>query len=101
MSKSNDTSKLRTHDLGGDATFTVRELRDDELENVSGGKVSVQDMHETYRMSDVTDGTSNTLIIAAVRAPFSIDIGTSENLVVNASAGTGKAGYMVDVIWQG
>ena len=83
MSKSNDTSKLRTLDLGGDATFTVRELRDGELENVSGG--NVQDMHETYRMSDVTDGTSNTLIIAAVRAPFSIDIGTSENLV-NASS---------------
>ena len=50
--------------LGGDATFT--ELRDDELENVSGG----------------TDGTSNTLIIGAVRAPFSIDIGTSENMTV-------------------
>jgi hypothetical protein len=35
MSKSNDSSF--TVDLGGDATSTVRELRDDELENVSGG----------------------------------------------------------------
>jgi hypothetical protein len=34
MSKANDISTL---DLGGDATFTVRVLRDDELENVSGG----------------------------------------------------------------
>jgi hypothetical protein len=85
MRKSNDTSKLRTLDLGGDATLTVRELRDGELENVSGGKVTVQDMQVTCRMSDVTDGTSNTLIIAAVSAPFSIDIGTSENLLANAS----------------
>jgi len=44
MSKANDTSKLRiedveafTLDLGGDATFTVREVRDDELRKVSGG----------------------------------------------------------------
>ena len=44
MSKSNDTWKLRiedveasTLDLGGTATFTVRELRDDELQEVSGG----------------------------------------------------------------
>jgi hypothetical protein len=44
MSKTNDTSKLRiedveafTLDLGGDATCTVRELRDDELQRVSGG----------------------------------------------------------------
>jgi hypothetical protein len=41
MSKSNDSSKLGrttpTPDLGGANTFTVRELRDDELENVSGG----------------------------------------------------------------
>ena len=86
MRKGNDTSKLRTLDPGGDATFTVRELRGDELENVSGGKVSVQDMHVTYRMTDVPDGTSNTLITAAVSAPFSIDIGTSENLVGNASS---------------
>ena len=83
MRKSNDSSKL-------DRAPKVRKLGDDELENVSGG-----------RMSDVTDGTSNTLILAAVRAPFRIDVGTSENLVVNASADTGKAGYMVDVIWQG
>ena len=64
MRKSNDSSKL------GHAA-QVRELRDDELQKVSGG-----------RMSDVTDGTSNTLIIAAVRAPFSIDIGKSENMTV-------------------
>ena len=56
--------KIMSLDLGGDATFT--ELRDDELENVSGG----------------TDGTSNTIFFAAVRAPFSIDIGTSENMTV-------------------
>jgi hypothetical protein len=44
MSKSNDTSKLRienveafTLDLGGANTFTVRQLRDDELQKVSGG----------------------------------------------------------------
>ena len=37
-------------------------------------------------MSGGTDGTSNTIFFAAVRAPFSIDIGTSENLVVNASS---------------
>jgi hypothetical protein len=47
MSKTNDTSKLRiedgeafTRDLGGAATFTVRELRDDELQRVSGGRSS-------------------------------------------------------------
>jgi hypothetical protein len=41
VSKSNDSSKLGrttpTPDLGGAATFTVRELRDDELQEVSGG----------------------------------------------------------------
>ena len=41
MSKSNDSSKLGrttpTPDLGGAASFTVRELRDDELQEVSGG----------------------------------------------------------------
>ena len=41
MSKSNNSSKLGrttpTPDLGGAATFTVRELRDDELQEVSGG----------------------------------------------------------------
>jgi hypothetical protein len=41
MSRSNDSSKLGrttpTSDLGGAATFTVRELRDDELREVSGG----------------------------------------------------------------
>ena len=44
MSKTNNASKLRiedveafTLDLGGAATFTVRELRDDELQKVSGG----------------------------------------------------------------
>jgi bacteriocin-like protein len=44
MSKTKDTSKLRiedveafTLDLGGDATCTGRELRDDELQKVSGG----------------------------------------------------------------
>jgi bacteriocin-like protein len=34
MSKSNATP---TPDLGSAATFTVRELRDDELQEVSGG----------------------------------------------------------------
>ena len=44
MSKTNDTSKLRIEDvepftlnLGGANTFTVCELRDDELQQVSGG----------------------------------------------------------------
>ena len=44
MSKTNDTSKLRieyaeafTLDLNSITTFTVRELRDEELEKVSGG----------------------------------------------------------------
>ena len=41
MSKSNDGSKLGgttpTPDLGGAVTFTVRELGDDELQEVSGG----------------------------------------------------------------
>jgi bacteriocin-like protein len=44
MSKTNDTSKLRiedveafTLDLGGAATCTVSELRDDELQKVNGG----------------------------------------------------------------
>jgi len=41
MSKSNDSSKpgrtTPTPDLGRAATFTVRELRDDELQEVSGG----------------------------------------------------------------
>jgi len=41
MSKSNDSSKFGrttpTPDLGGAVTFTARELRDDELQQVSGG----------------------------------------------------------------
>jgi bacteriocin-like protein len=42
MSKSNDSPKLRTEDvetldLGVAATVTVCELRDDELQSVSGG----------------------------------------------------------------
>ena len=44
MIKPNDASKLKiedvevfTLDLGGAATCTVRELRDDELQNASGG----------------------------------------------------------------
>jgi hypothetical protein len=45
MSKSNDSSKLGrttpTPDLGGAATSTVR-LRDDELQEVSGGAASEQ-----------------------------------------------------------
>jgi hypothetical protein len=47
MSKTNDTSKLRiedgeafTLDHGGANTVTVRQLRDDELEKVSGGRSS-------------------------------------------------------------
>ena len=46
MSKTNDTTKLRiedgkafTLDLGDANTFTVRELRDDELRQVSGGSI--------------------------------------------------------------
>ena len=44
MSKTNDTSTLGTQDVelftldpNGANTFSVRKLRDDELENVSGG----------------------------------------------------------------
>jgi hypothetical protein len=47
MSKTNDTSKLRikvgeafTPDHGGANTVTVRQLQDDELEKVSGGRSS-------------------------------------------------------------
>ena len=51
MSKTNDTStriedvETFTPDLGRAATFTVPELRDGELEKVSGGKVQFQDFH--------------------------------------------------------
>ena len=58
MRKSNDSSKL------GHAA-QVRELRDDELEKVSGGRINAP-----FTMDMV------------VATPFSIDIGTSENLVV-------------------
>jgi hypothetical protein len=57
MSKTYDDSKL------GRAP-QVRELRDDELENVSGGS---------------RDNNPFTLDVV-VATPFSIDIGTSENL---------------------
>ena len=67
MSKSNDTSKL------GPAT-QVRELRDDELENVSGGNSGSDRPVESLSFFRLDP------------APFSIDIGTSENLVVNASS---------------
>ena len=67
MSKSNDTSKL------GPAT-QVRELRDDELENVSGGN------------SGSDRPVKSLSFFRLAPAPFSIDIGTSENLVVNASS---------------
>jgi bacteriocin-like protein len=56
MSKSNDQA---THD-----TFTVRELRDDELQHVSGGGCN----GTRLRFGRLDP------------APFSIDIGTSENL---------------------
>jgi len=59
MSETNETSKLRTPDLEGAATSTA-ELRDEELKSVSGGKMHLED----------------------VSLGFSIDIGTSENLVV-------------------
>jgi hypothetical protein len=59
MIKSNDTSKL------GRAP-QVRELRDDELPTVSGGAESVPlEQVSFFRLAP---------------APFSIDIGTSENL---------------------
>jgi bacteriocin-like protein len=61
MNKSNDHV---TYD-----TFTVRELRDDELQHVSGGRFGTQMRFDRLEP-----------------APFSIDIGTSENLVVNASS---------------
>ena len=61
MSKSNDSSKL------GRAT---NELRDDELENVSGGN------------SGSDRPVESVSFFRLAPAPFSIDIGTSENLVV-------------------
>jgi hypothetical protein len=66
MSKTNGISTL------GPAT-QVRELREDELENVSGG-------------SDDGLPLETISFIRLAPAPFSIDIGTSENLVVNASS---------------
>ena len=45
MSKSNDSSKL------GCAT-QVRELRDDELENVSGGAVNIERLDTTITTTD-------------------------------------------------
>jgi hypothetical protein len=75
MSKTQDTSRLRIEDIEaldlGGATFTARELRDDELQKVSGGG----GRNGTRVRFDRLDP-----------APFSIDIGTSENLVVNASS---------------
>jgi hypothetical protein len=51
MSKSNDSSF--TVDLGGDATCTGRLLRDDELQQVSGGYV----YDSTYAMGIVAAQT--------------------------------------------
>src|SRR5262245_49353719 len=52
MCKSNDSSKLGrttpTPDLGGAPTFTVRELRDDELQEVSGGASVEPDLSAFY-----------------------------------------------------
>ena len=58
MSKSNDT---------------VRELRDDELENVSGGSCCNGQHISAIVVTKTTDIPSS---------GFSIDMGTSENLVV-------------------
>jgi hypothetical protein len=73
ISKANGSSKLRIEDvealdLGG-ATFTVRELRDAELRQVNGGKVSMRDFWGdalsrgtgTGNSYHVADGTSNTI----------------------------------------
>jgi hypothetical protein len=57
MSKSNDSSKL------GTAT-QVRELRDDELEKVSGGSCCAGSHFPAVKLTDVIDGTSNTLLIS-------------------------------------
>jgi hypothetical protein len=62
MSKSNESSKF-------DRATQVRELRDDELEKVTGGG-----FNGTSVRFDRLDPV-----------PFSIDVGTSENLVVNVS----------------
>jgi hypothetical protein len=60
MSKTNDTPKVRTEDvetldLGGAATVTGRQLRDDELQSVSGG----------YSRFGVKDQQVNSIVIHA------------------------------------
>ena len=57
MSKTNDASKL-------DRAPPVRELRDDELENVSGGSCCAGSHFPAVKLTDVIDGTSNTLLIS-------------------------------------
>ena len=57
MRKSNVTLKL------GPAT-QVRELRDDELGEVSGGTCCAGSHFAAVKMSHVIDGTSNTLLIS-------------------------------------
>ena len=55
MSKSNDTSKLGREPQ-------VRELRDDELQKVSGGYIYSDMLVSSFAPSyHVTDGTSNTI----------------------------------------
>ena len=73
MSKTNDTSKLGidgveafTLNLGGATTFTVRELRDDELQKVSGG----------------LKADSNEVAVEGFVSRF-IEIGTTETLDMN------------------
>ena len=71
MSKTNDTSKFRIEDvealdLGGDATCTGRELRDDELQKVSGG---ASGMH----VAEVT-------IELLVRSPFAVSLGRENSI---------------------
>jgi uncharacterized protein DUF1559 len=56
MSNTNETSTL------GPAT-QVRELRDEELQKVSGGTCCAGSHFAAVKMSNVTDGTSNTLLI--------------------------------------
>ena len=57
MSKTNDTSTLGP-------TPQVRELRDDELAEVSGGTCCAGSHFAAVKLTDVTDGTSNTLLIS-------------------------------------
>ena len=58
-SKSSDSSQLAL-DLGGAATLTVRELRDDELQEVSGGYNFTDVMVESFVAAETKTTTTCT-----------------------------------------